>query len=293
MATALMGQKNIKPPKIPPGVLARMEIPYVKQGGERQKLDLYLPGGERKALLPVIVSIHGGGWRAGSKYRCYPLSKGFVQKGYAVASVGYRLSGQVKFPAQLEDIKAAVRWLRAHAGEYGLDPERIAVFGTSAGGHLAVFMGVSNGNPSYDVGENLEFSSSVRAVVDFFGPTDLTDLSVARENPRFLAPDSSQAQLIGGDLLENQEKAKAASPIYFVSKDSAPVLIFHGDKDQSVPLSQSERLDAAYKKAGAISEYHFMAGARHGGPHFYKQETVDIIDAFLRKYLDLPPQKER
>ena len=154
------------PPPVPAGVTAHRDVAYVTNAHQRQKLDLYVPE-KGDGPFPIIVWIHGGAWMSGDKNGCPPLSSGFVARGYAGVSLDYRLSGDAIFPAQIEDCKAAIRWLRAHAKEYRLDPTRIGVWGASAGGHLVALLGTSGDSQEFDVGENLDQSSRVQAVSDF------------------------------------------------------------------------------------------------------------------------------
>ncbi|MCX7825807.1 MAG: alpha/beta hydrolase, partial [Verrucomicrobiae bacterium] len=137
------------PARVPDGVRAHRDLAYVENGHARQKLDLYLPE-KAAAPLPLIIWVHGGGWAAGSKDQCQPLRSGYTSRGYAVASIGYRLSSDAIFPAQIEDCKAAIRWLRAHAKQYGLNPDRFGVWGSSAGGHLAALLGTTGGLKEFD-----------------------------------------------------------------------------------------------------------------------------------------------
>src|SRR5437868_4772034 len=160
-------------PQVPAGTKAHRDLEYVANGHERNKLDLFVPE-SADGPLPLIIWVHGGGWQAGSKDGCPPLRGGHTQRGYAVASINYRLSGHAPFPAQIEDCKAAIRWLRAHAKEYNLDPKRFGVWGSSAGGHLVALLGTSGDVKEFDVGANLDQSSRVQAVCDYFGPTDFT-----------------------------------------------------------------------------------------------------------------------
>jgi hypothetical protein len=155
------------------GVKSHRDLVYVEGGHERHKLDLYLPE-KADGPLPLIIWVHGGGWQNGSKDGCPPLRGGYIERGYAVASINYRLSGHAVFPAQIEDCKAAIRWLRAHAKEYGLDAKRFGVWGSSAGGHLVALLGTSGDVKEFDVGANLDQSSRVQAVCDYYGPTDFT-----------------------------------------------------------------------------------------------------------------------
>jgi acetyl esterase/lipase len=187
-----------------------------------------------------------------------------VEKGYAAASINYRLSQQALFPAQIEDCKAAIRWLRANAKKYHLDPRHIGVWGASAGGHLVALLGATGGVKDLEGEEgNLDQSSRVQAVVDWFGPTDFATIGKGLSDPK-----SPVSRLIGGSPQENKEKAAKASPITYVGKDAAPTLIMHGDKDNLVPISQSEELAAALKKAGVEVTFQVVKGNGHGGPDF-------------------------
>jgi acetyl esterase/lipase len=277
-AALLAPAQQPRPPQVPEGTKVYRDLAYVKDGHERQKLDLYLPE-KAEGPLPLIVWIHGGGWQAGSKDRCPAVP--FVAKGYAVASINYRLSQHAKFPAQIEDCKAAIRWLRANARKYHLDPDHVGVWGASAGGHLVALLGTSGGAKELEGKEgNLDQSSRVQAVVDWFGPTDLTKMGGGHNRPN-----SAEARLLGGPVQENMEKAAVANPITYVSKDAAPFLIMHGDEDKSVPYSQSELLTEALKKAGVEVTLVPIKGAGHGGPAFQRPEVRKAIEEFFDKHL--------
>ncbi len=267
-------------PKGPPGVKVLKDLVYVPGGHERQKLDLYLPEQAAEHPLPLVVWIHGGGWEGGSKEGC-PLRALMLDKGYAVASINYRLSQDALFPAQIEDCKAAIRWLRANAKKYNLDPDRVGVGGDSAGGHLVALLGTTAGVKDLEGDEgNLDQSSRVQAVVDWYGPTDFATIGQGLSNPK-----SPVSRLIGGPPQENKEKAAKASPITYVSKDAAPMLIMHGDKDNLVPISQSEELAAALKKAGVEVTFQVVKGNGHGGPDFLNPENRKRIVDFFDKHL--------
>ncbi len=264
-AAATFGQPGPRnAPKLPEGTKALRNVAYVTNGHERQKLDLFIPPGATNPL-PLIIWVHGGAWLGGSKDQCPALP--YLQKGYAVASLNYRLSQHAIFPAQLEDCKAAVRWLRAHAKEHNLDPNRFAAWGASAGGHLAALLGTAGDVTKFDVGANLEVSSRVQAVVDFFGPTDLTRMAQdALPSSRIDhdAPDAPEAKLIGGPVQENKDKCAAANPITYVDKSNPPFLIMHGNKDDLVPYQQSELLRDALLKTGVPVTFKLVEGAGHG-----------------------------
>jgi len=290
LLAALSAQAQLPPapPETPPtplpsGVRAVRDLAYVPGGHERQKLDLYLP--EKSAgPLPVVLWIHGGAWLMGSKDNCPVVF--LATHGYAVASVGYRLSMQALFPAQIEDCKAAVRWLRANAKEYGLDTNRIGAWGASAGGHLVALLDTTGGMRDFDVGENLDQSSRVQAVVDFFGPADLLKLGEQSGTNSVInhdAPDAPEARLIGGRLKDNPDKANRASPVTYVSKDAAPMLIVHGDADPLVPHEQSEELYDALKKAGADVQLHIVKGGGHGTG--FPSEVGKLVVKFFDEHL--------
>jgi acetyl esterase/lipase len=265
-------------PQLPAGVKALRDLPYVEDGHERNRLDLYRPE-KFEGRLPLVVWIHGGAWWAGSKEGCPAIF--LASKGYAVASINYRLSQHAVFPAQIEDCKAAIRWLRANAAKYHLDPDHIGVWGASAGGHLVAMLGTTGNVKELEgKGGNLDQSSRVQCVVDWFGPTDMATMGRQADKPA-----TPVAKLIGGPVQENQEKARKASPMTYVSKDSAPFLVMHGDQDNTVPLNQSEVLAEALKKAGVESELVVIQGNGHGGPGFNSPETRKRIEDFFAKHL--------
>lgn len=272
---------------LPDGVKTIRDVAYVEKGHERQKLDLYLPE-KSDILVPLVIWIHGGGWQGGSKEGCPPLRQGFVQRGYAVASLNYRLSGDAVFPAQIEDCKAAIRWLRANAKTYGIDPDRFGVWGSSAGGHLVALIGTSGDETAFDVGAYSNVSSRVQAVCDYFGPTDLTQMDVRAVPGARLKHDddrSPEACLIGGPVQENKAKAARANPITYVSTNALPpFLIVHGDIDPVVPFSQSELLFDALKKAGGNVHLHCIKGAEHG-KGFGGKDVTERVNAFFDRWL--------
>ena len=258
---------------LPAGVRRLVDLEYVPNGHPRQKLDLYLP--ENPAgPLPVILWIHGGGWRAGDKAN--PPALALAAKGYAVASMNYRYSQHAVFPAQTHDCKASVRWLRANAKTHGLDPDHIGAWGSSAGGHLVALLGTTNELPELegDLGNN-GCSSRVQAVVDWFGPTDL--LTVGAK--------STRSELIGGDAESHQAEARRASPMTYVSSKACPFLIMHGDKDVTVPISQSETFAKALKDAGADATFIAVEGAAHGAGRFQQPAQMKAVEDFFAKHL--------
>ena len=274
-------------PNVPEGTRILRDIEYVPNGYVRQKLDLYLPKPkEDTGPLPLIVWVHGGAWLAGSKENCPAVR--FLRQGYAAASINYRLSQHAIFPAQIEDCKAAIRFLRAKAEKYNIDPNRIGVWGASAGGHLVALLGTTGDVKEFDKGPNLQVSSRIQAVCDFFGPTDLTKMSLFPSSMDHDAPDSPESKLIGGPVQENKETCKRANPITYVSKGDPPFLICHGDKDMLVPHNQSELLYDALKKAGVNVKFHTVKGGGHG---FRDPEADRMVQEFFDKFLKQPQSK--
>jgi acetyl esterase/lipase len=278
------GSVRAQPPRLPEGVKVLRDLAYVPGGHERQKLDLYLPE-KADGPLPVVVWVHGGAWRQGSKSGCPGVF--LVPKGFAVASIGYRLSQHAPFPAQIEDCKAAIRWLRANAAKYHLDPDHVGAWGASAGGHLVALLGTTGDLKELEGKDgNLKESSKVQCVVDWFGPTDFRPVAERDRNPQ-----SVIGQLLGGPPTERKKEAALASPLAHVHKGCPPFLIMHGDQDRTVPLAASERLAAALEKAGVPVTLVKLEGAGHGGPEFRTAESRQRIEAFFTQYLKLRPGK--
>ena len=278
--------------QLPAGIVAKRDLAYVPGGGPRQMLDVFYPEKTDKPV-PLVIWIHGGAWSAGSKDRPPGLPL-MLEKGFAVASVTYRFSQNAVFPAQIEDCKTAIRWLRKNAASLNIAPEKIGVWGASAGGHLVAMLGVAGDVKDWDKGENLDQSSRVQAVCDWFGPSDLLTFgpqggNARPKNPRPFpatdAADSPEGKLIGGAVPENKDKARAASPVTYVTKDDAPFLIMHGDKDPLVPAAQSTELHELLEKAGVSSKLIILPGAGHGGPQFSSRESLGKVAEFFAKTL--------
>lgn len=247
------------------------------------KLDLYQPVGA--ASPPLIVWVHGGAWRAGSKDNM-PLDE-LVKRGFAIASIDYRLSPVAKFPAQVHDCKAAIRFLRAKAKQYGYDASKTGIVGSSAGGHLVAEIGVTNGHSKLEgtVGKHLDQSSSVQAIVDYYGPTNFLTI-LKQSTPHGLSVRVPALQLLlGSQPEENAALAKLASPVYHVDKNDPPLLMIHGDYDPQVPINQSHELHGRYKELGLTARLEIIHGGAHGGPQFYNQARIDLVDQFLKTHL--------
>lgn len=255
-------------------------IEYAKWGDRSMQLDLYIPKSESPP--PLIVWIHGGGWKAGSKDQPSPALRQLA-RGYAVAHIAYRFSQEATFPAQIEDCRAAVRWLRANAKEQGYDPDRIGVWGASAGGHLALLLGCGDTIKTFDKGPNLDVDAKVLCVCDWFGPTDLWTIA----QPVIKAKQESPllAALVGGPIAKNEEKLTKASPTHYVTSKTAPVLMIHGDKDPLVPLSQSEQILKQLKECNVECRLHVIPDAGHGGLQFLAGDVNRLQDEFFDRHL--------
>lgn len=273
--------------RVPEGVRKIADLDYAGGGNPRQKLDLYLPAkpaGGRP--VPLVVFVHGGGWQGGDKAggggRVAPL---VASGNYAGASIGYRLSGEAQWPAQIHDCKAAIRWLRAHAKEHGYDPDRIAVWGTSAGGHLVAMLGVSHGVAALegDLGEHDAVSSRVQCVVDFFGPTDFLTIGDHPSSIRHNDAGSPESKLIGGPIRAHPEKAAQVSPITHVSAGDAPHLIVHGTEDRAVPYPQSLDYEKRLEAAGVPAILITVEGGGHG--QGFGPAVNAAVEAYLAQHL--------
>ncbi len=290
LTSAVFAQQVRKPFQLPAGIKMEKDIAYIEGGDEAQKLDIYLPEKPSEKPLPLIVHIHGGGWRGGSKFPCPVM--GMVFKGYAVASVEYRFSQKAVFPAQIQDCQAAIRWLRAHAKQYNFDTNHLGAVGGSAGGHLSALVGTSGGKKAFpSIGGNEDQSDRVQAVCDIYGPADFsTVIQQAAEDKnvknifQFNTPSDPYSLLIGTKL-DDKPKADAVSPVHYVTKDNPPFLILHGTHDSLVPYAQSVQLEAALKAQGVPVWLQKLPGSGHGGPAFNKPALLQLMQDFFDKYL--------
>ncbi len=267
--TAKTAQQN--PRRLRANVNVTKDVEYGKAGERSLKLDIYKPAKPAAEKLPVVVWIHGGGWRGGNKSSGGRLMDLVGSGNYVGVSVGYRLSGEAIWPAQIHDCKAAIRWVRAHAEENCIDPERIGLWGSSAGGHLVSLLGTSadvaelegnNGSPGV--------SSKVKCVVDFCGPSKLNEF----KHPAIV--------LLFGTEEHHEAQSQVASPVSHVSKNDPPFLIVHGTKDTTVPISQAELFYEALKKADVDATFIKIEGGGHG---IGGTEITNRVMAFFDKHL--------
>ena len=269
-------------PQVPQNIVVQRNIEYRRVGQRSLALDLYRPRQAAEARLPAVVWIHGGGWRGGGKARKAWFLHPLVASGkYVGVSIDYRLSGEATWPAQIHDCKAAIRYLRAHADELGIDPQRIGVWGNSAGGHLASLLGTSGDVESLegDLGPKV-VSSRVACAVSTAGPSDFPSYTAGR--PRQAQEGGAVFDLLGGSVEDKAEQALAASPVTYVTSNDPPFLIMHGTNDRVVPFQQGELLASRLEEAGVDTTFVRVVGARHED---YGPEAHRRIMAFFDKHL--------
>lgn len=268
------------------GFRSLLDLSYAGTDNPKQTLNLYIP--EKPATkkpLPLIAYIHGGGWRNGDKAGGINSLRKFLGGGeYAAASIGYRLTNEGSWPRQIYDCKAAIRWLKAHAKEYNYDPDRIAVMGNSAGGHLVAMLGVTGDVKTLDgqLGKHLKENSRVKCVVDFCGPANLVTMMDQPSKLKHDAPNSPESLLLGGPVRDNLDVARAASPETYISAADAPILVIHGDKDSTVPFPQAVDFHRKLKASGVDSTLIVCEGMGHG---LRSPELDKRLKAFFEKHL--------
>ena len=261
------------------------DLEYARVGEHRLLLDLYLPPKSSKQV-PLVVWIHGGAWQAGSK-DSVPVER-WLQQGFAIASVEYRLSPVARFPAQIHDIKAAIRWLRGNSKTYGLDSDRFVIAGSSAGGHLATLVGVSNGVSALegDSGNFKSTSSDVQAIVSFFGASNLESI-LSQSTPHGLSVRVPALELLlGGQPDQKPELAKLASPITHVDATDPPLWLIHGDADPQMPIEQSHELQQRYMDLKLNVDFEIVKGGKHGGDGFFGNEQLDRVAKEIKAALN-------
>ncbi len=260
------------------------DLVYATVDGKALKLDLYLPTAGK---APLVIYVHGGVWRNGDKSAGRSFATALAGEGFAVASVDFRQSTDAPFPADIHDIKASIRFLRANATQYGYNAERVGITGESSGAHLALLAGVTNGVKELEgsVGDKLAISSDVQAIVSYFAATDLTTI-LAQSTPFGLGVREPGLTLLLGALPDKvPELARLASPVFHVDAKDPPLYLLHGDRDPQMPVNQSLQMWGVYKAAKLDVTFDPVHGAPHGGPLFFTAEHQQAVVAFLRRTL--------
>jgi acetyl esterase/lipase len=259
-----------------------IDLPYAEVSGHALTLDLHLPASAAPA--PLVVYVHGGAWRSGSKSQ-YPAF--LVEQGFAVASVEFRSTEVAPFPANVHDLKAAIRFLRARAAHYGYRADRLAIAGASSGGHLAALVGTTNGVAELEgqLGEHRDQSSAVQAIVSWFGASNLTTI-LAQSTPHGVSVrEPALRLLLGGLPAERSGEARLASPVFHVDARDPPLLLLHGDQDAQMPINQMHELDGAYSRAGLRAQTFVLHGVGHDGGPFFQGEPAAAVAGFLHQTL--------
>jgi acetyl esterase/lipase len=268
----------------PPEVTKSYDLLYASHGGTELKLDLVQPAGA--GPFPAVLVIHGGAWREGGKEENHKLLTDFARRGYVAASPQYRFAPKDRFPAQILDVKAAVRWLRANAKDLRVDAEHFGAMGFSAGAHLALMLGLTGPEDGFEGdAAGSAPSSRVQAVVSFFAPTDLADPKLS-EFGRSLVRD-----FLGGTAAEKPAAARKSSPVTYVSRGDAPVLIFQGTKDPLVPYTQAVKLTEALTAAGVPGRVELLVGSGHGWQGEEFERTMEETFEFFDRNLKLAPAR--
>ena len=261
------------------GAPSQADITYATSAsGEPLRLDLYLPA---STGAPLLVWVHGGAWENGNK-SAMPLAP-LVERGFAVASLDFSPASKAKFPGQVHELKAGIRFLRAEARRYGYDASRIGILGASSGAHLAALVGTSNGNGELEgaLGGHHDQSSAVQAIVSYFPATNLTTI-LAQSTPFGLnIREPALKRLLGAPPKEAESLAKLASPVFQVDRSDPPLLLLHGDQDPQMPINQSHELEGVYEQHGLEVGFIVVHGAAHGGDAFYSPANVERVAGFL------------
>ena len=261
-------------------------VEYIERSGKKLQLQIIRPMPKPFRKLPLIVFVQGSAWRKQNVFANLPQLSKFAVRGFVIAIVEYRESDIATFPAQMQDCKTAIRFLRANAEEYGIDAENIALWGDSSGGHTVLVAGIT-GDGTLDTPDYGEYSCKVNSIVNFYGPSDIAKMCEYPSIMDHSLADSPEGYLIGrAPVLENLDKAKAANPATYLSvdKNCPPILTIHGDSDMIVPFEQSIIIHEALTKAGKHSEFYKLVGADHATGEFWCDETYDIVEEFIRRY---------
>jgi acetyl esterase/lipase len=287
-ASVASAQPGGRTASLPDSIKLEADIQYAGNTSRSQRLNLLLPRAPKgDKPLPAIVYIQGSAWMASRPAGGHAYLAKYVADGeYIGVGIGHRTTAEAPWPAQIHDVKAAIRWIRANAKKYNIDPDRIGAIGNSSGGHLVSALGTTGGVEALegDLGDFKGVSSRVQCVVDEFGPSDILEMQNYPSSLNHDAMTSPEGRLVGGRVSDKKDVARAASPVTYAKADAPPFLILHGNKDTVVPYNQSERMYAALKKAGVECYFVTVDGGGHGGwsnPEIYRLERA-FFDKVLR-----------
>ena len=272
------------PTDLPRGVEVTRDLAYAKYGDRILLLDLYRPAERGDTPLPVVVAIRGGGWKRGDKEGFGPMAAALAKRGLAAVSIEYRASGEALFPAAVQDVKAAIRWVRADADAHGLDPGAVGAIGGSAGAHLAVYASLTHDDPQFEgEGGHPEMSSALSAVVGMATPADFEEIGVRGAS-------DAVPSFLGVTIKDGPELWRRASPVRHVESSSPPALLIHSEADTVVPFGHSVRLAQRYGEAGVAVELVLIPEAPHAFWNLtgWFDDTMDRAAAFFARYLAQP-----
>ena len=271
------------------------QVPSRGYANVPMQLDLLQP--QKKTKMPAIVYVTGGGFINANRDNGVQLRNYLAEKGYVVASITYRVAPTAQFPQPLEDVKASIRYLRAHADQWNIDKDRIGIIGGSAGGYLSAFAGTTSGTKTFDKGENLQESSKVNCAVDLYGLSDLSRVGMdysPEVQQLHKSAGATEALWVNGSPVfggkdggidADPKAAAAANPITYIGKNSAPMLLMHGTADKVVSPGQTDLLYQALKEKGVPAERYEIPGAAHGGVYWVQDKVLQVIGDFFDKYL--------
>lgn len=268
-------------------------VEYVQRDGKPLYLQILLPGGtfpgaKSTVRYPLVIFVQGAAWGAQNLYGNIPQLVPLAKAGFVVASVQHRPSFEAQFPAFLQDVKSAIRFLRAHAEEYFIDPQQVGVWGDSSGGHAAQMVGVTGDLPQFKTEDNAEYSDAVQAAVDFYGPSDVTHINDAPRDPQFTADKSKIPEdiLFGGCVIDHPEISQPGNPLNYIEEDKPlpPFLIVHGDEDPMVPFHQSYLTAKKLQETGHMVEFYKVVGAGHG-TFLWTSQVLDLVTRFFQAWL--------
>lgn len=277
------------------------DVVYVTRGEQELKLQILLPGGVMPPMPgmehrfsgkrhPVLIYVQGSAWMKQNVYGSLGNLTDFARAGFVVASVEYRASSEAKWPGFLQDVKSAIRFLRAHADDYDIDPDQFVVHGNSSGGHAALLIGLTGDDETFKTEDNKEYSDAVCAVADFYGPTDVTKINDAPRNPIFTADKDRIPEdiLYGGCVVDHPEISRVGNPLNYISeeKDIPPILVAHGDSDEMVPFNQSVLVVKKLQECHKTVEFYKVMGAGHG-IGFDMPKMNGIVVDFFKAYVNL------